>query len=136
MRIIFVGLTFFCLFHFSQSIFGQDKPVYPYIAPSNDSGEMASSFIDIMMAEAKERNERIFIIVRTGTNEKEIFTAHRLRSTKRHFLYKKIDLKNFVFAQGERTKGKGRIEFYLGNELRLILLANRHRMPNLTCCPV
>jgi hypothetical protein len=28
-----------------------------------------------------------------------------------------------VFAEGERLKGEGRIEFYLGSYLRLVILA-------------
>lgn len=126
----------FCLLLFNGICFGQKIAEKTAIAASDESGEIASSVIDLMLGEIKKDNNRIFIIFRIGENERQTINNVRLRSTKQHFLDKKINLKNFVFAQGETVKGEGRIEFYLGSELRLILLAKRNRMPNLTCCPV
>jgi DNA/RNA endonuclease YhcR with UshA esterase domain len=137
MKISFLNLLFvFCLMMFSKSVFSQKAIEEPFIAASNESGENASSLIDGMLVESKRSNERIFIIFRIGENERQTINNVRLHSTKQHFLNKKINLKNFVFAQGETVKGEGRIEFYLGGEMKLILLAKKNRMPNLTCCPV
>ena len=133
---LFYLIVALCLFIFSQSVFSQKTSENPFTAPSDDSGENASLLIDLILGDSKQHSERIFIIFRAGINERQTINNRRLISTKQHFVNKEIDLKNFVFAQGETVKGEGRIEFYLGSELRLILLAKRNRMPNLTCCPV
>lgn len=39
-----------------------------------------------------------------------------------------------VFAEGERVKGEGRIEFYLGSKLQLTRFIDRNRSANLNCC--
>lgn len=126
-----------CFFIFQASISAQSKLGKPFIAPNDDSGENSSLIIDLMVAEAREKNERIFVIVRAGVKEtNKRINSIRLNNTRQHLSLKNIELENVVFAEAENAKGEGRIEFYLGSQLRLVLLAKRNQMPNLTCCPV
>lgn len=138
MRISSKFLLFICcLFAFQTYISAQNKLGNPFIAPSSDSGENSSLIIDLIIADARKNNERIFVIVRAGEKEtNRRINAVRLNNTRQHLSLKNIELKNVVFAEAENTKGEGRIEFYLGSELKLVLLSKRYKMPNLTCCPV
>ena len=126
--VLFLGL-------FSVSVFGQISSDEPYQIPSNSSGEENSALTDAVAIEAKQSGERLFIIVRLGKGEvSRRINQVRLLNTKSFMLRKGIDKQTAVFAEGERTEGEGRIEYYLGGKLKLITLAQRNKMPNLTCC--
>ena len=40
----------------------------------------------------------------------------------------------FLFVVGEKVKGQGRVEFYIGNKLSSVALAKRGRVPCMDCC--
>lgn len=117
-------------FAFAQTVVDE-----PFIVESNSSGESSSSIIDQMAVEAKQSGERLFVIVRLGTGEtNRRLSFVRLYNTRQYVSDKSFNPQKLVFAEGESIKGEGRIEFYLGSRLRLVLLAPRNKMPNLTCC--
>jgi len=119
-----------CELTFAQRAWDQ-----PYIVPSGSSGEISSREIDRMAVEVKHSRERLFVIVRLGTGEKSRrVNRARLHNTQQYLSGKSFDPQTTVFAEGERVEGEGRIEFYLGGSLRLVTLAKRNQMPNLTCC--
>ncbi|MEQ1645184.1 MAG: carboxypeptidase-like regulatory domain-containing protein [Pyrinomonadaceae bacterium] len=106
------------------------------ILPSNDSGEVASFLLDRLGIEAKLSKERLYVISRRGkgdTNKNIEFG--RLNWAKAGRGVKNFDVTTTVLAVGDKAEGEGRLEFYLGNELRLVILAKPNKMPLLTCCP-
>lgn len=118
-----------------QSAFAQTASDEPYIVESDSSGEISSREIDSMAVEAGQIGERLFVIVRLGTGEtNRRLNFARLFNTRQYISQKSFDSRKTVFAEGERVEGEGRIEFYLGSRLRLVLLAQKNKMPNLTCC--
>ena len=117
------------------SAFAQRTSAEPYIVPSDSSGEINSREVDSMAVEARESGERLFVIGRLGTGEtSRRLNLARLYNTRQYLSGKSFDQQAIVFAEGGRVKGEGRIEFYLGSRLRLVTLAKRNKMPNLTCC--
>ena len=118
-----------------ESAFAQDAPAEPYVVESDSSGEISSREIDIMIAEASASGERLFVVVRLGAGEtSRRLNRARLYNTRQHLSVKGFGPPPTVYAEGERVVGEGRIEFYLGSRLRLVVLAERNKMPNLTCC--
>jgi hypothetical protein len=69
-----------------------------------------------------------------GQEKSRRLNLGRLYNTRNYLSGKSFDQSTIVFAEGERVNGEGRLEFYLGSRLRLVVLAKRNRMPNLTCC--
>jgi hypothetical protein len=130
-------LIFFILFlsSFLVSVFGQTSSGESPILPSNSSGEENSALTDAIALEARQSGERLFVIVRLGKGEtSRVLNNVRLFNTKSFMLSKGIDKQTAVFAEGEQAEGEGRIEYFLGSKLKLITLAPRNKMPNLTCC--
>lgn len=118
----------------SSHTVAQESLDEPYIISSNESGELSSAITDAMRSEIHD--QRLFVIVRLGkgeTNRK--INRIRLSKTKSFMLLKGFDKATSVFAEGERVEDEGRIEFYIGSRLRLVILAKRNEMPYLTCCP-
>ena len=136
MKSTFIILIFFAsVLLTAGSAFAQTVADAPYIVESNSSGEISSKEIDSMAQEARQSSDRLFVIVRLGageTNRRLNFV--RLFNTRQYISEKSFDPMKTIFAEGEPIKGEGRIEFYLGSRLRLVLLAPRNKMPNLTCC--
>ena len=125
----------FCSLAACVSAFSQSASDEPYIVPSDSSGEISSREIDSMAVEARQSGERLFVIVRLGEGEtSRRLNLGRLYNTRSYLSGKSFNPSTTIFAEGERVNGEGRIEFYLGSRLRLIVLAKRNKMPNLTCC--
>jgi hypothetical protein len=131
---IFVAFVF-CSLAACELAFAQRASDEPYIVPSDSSGEINSREIDSMAVEAKHNGERLFVIARLGAGEtSRRLNLARLYNTREYLSVKSFDPQTTIFAEGERVAGEGRIEFYLGSRLRLVTLARRNKMPNLTCC--
>lgn len=118
----------------SANSFAQNISDKPFIAPSNAGGEETILNIEMIVRDVNTSGERLFVISRLSTNENPRQTNFRLLNTKQKLLLMGTDSQKVIFAEGERVKGEGRIEFYLGSNLRLVILAKRNQMPNLTCC--
>jgi hypothetical protein len=136
-----VKITFIILIFLAPSLLAAGSALAqtvgdePSIVESDSSGEIASSEIASMLREARQDGERLFVIVRLGTGEmNRRLNFVRLFNTRQYILEKGFDRGKTIFAEGELVKGEGRIEFYRGSRLRLVLLAPRNGMPNLTCC--
>lgn len=136
MKITFIILALaLCATAAFESASAQEAAAGPYVVESGSSGEVSSREIDGMASEARESGERLFVVVRPGAGEtSRRLSRARLHNTRRHLSSKGFGPRATVFAEGERVRGEGRIEFYLGSRLRLVVLARRNEMPNLTCC--
>lgn len=113
--------------------FAQNITDEPFIAPSSSSGEETIRELEIIGKEAK-KGERIFVIAKLGIGEARRLTNVRLMNTRLKLSTVGLNIEQIVIGEGERVKGEGRIEIYVGSRLRLIILAKRNKMPNLTCC--
>jgi hypothetical protein len=127
-------VLFFVLLTCNTDLPSQIISDQPFIAQSNASGEETIREIGMIAGDVKNKGERLFVIFRLSTTEAERLNNVRLMTTKWKLSTMGLQEPKVVFAEGERIKGEGRIEFYLGSNLRLVVLARRNQMPNLTCC--
>lgn len=118
-----------------KTSFAQSSTEKPFIAPSGSSGEETIVHLEQLLGDFKTNNERLFVITHLGNNEISGSAYMRLAITRAKLTLMGFDAERLIFAEGEKLKGEGRIEFYLGSNLRLVVLAKRNKMPNLTCCP-
>lgn len=144
----FIILAFaLCLFATSNVAFGQICPELPCVIGSSRSGEEASAGIDNFLVEAARSGERLFVIARLGTGEVYAYrNSYRLCEARDYLTPRLPALRELVpsdeyreapppiFAEGERVKGEGRLEFYLGSKLQLTRFIKRNRSANLNCC--
>jgi hypothetical protein len=127
-------LLIFLFISFVNNVNSLAQNIEPFIAQSNASGEETIATLEVIAIESKNRGERLFVIARLGTGETRRAAKTRLFNTQQKLSSLGFNSQNTVFAEGERVKGEGRIEFYLGSHLHLVILAKRNKMPNLTCC--
>jgi hypothetical protein len=137
MKFAFIFLTFtFILLTNSASLIAQNSSKEPFIAQSESSGEETIKELEEIAGDAKNTGERLFVIARLSKAEKSNrISLVRLAYTRTFLLQmRQFPFQTAVFAEGDRVDGEGRIEFYLGSHLRLVTLAKRNKIPNLTCC--
>jgi hypothetical protein len=125
-------LTLLGIAAFSSGLKGQQQ--VPFVAPRGDSGERTRLELEMLAGLARNTSQRVFVISRPGTIDKSQKIAKRRLGFTQMYLHS-WPLTNPVFAEGLKVSGEGRIEFYVGSELRLVVLAKPDEVPNLTCCP-
>jgi hypothetical protein len=134
MKFAFICFAFFIVsLANNYTSFAQNVKDEPFIAESDASGEETILNIEDIVRDAKN-GERVFVISRLGAGEAERLNNVRLRITQWKLSTMGLNPPQILIAKGEPIKGEGRIEFYLGSHLRLVVLAKRNKMPNLTCC--
>ncbi len=133
MKLAFTLLVFFFI-SFANNVSSFAQNIEPFIAQSNESGETTIAELEAIAFDSKNSGERLFVIARLGTGEIHRAANFRLINTQLKLSSLGFNSQNAVFAVGERVRGEGRIEFYLASHLRLVILAKRNQMPNLTCC--
>ncbi|MBD0372564.1 MAG: hypothetical protein ICV60_17100 [Pyrinomonadaceae bacterium] len=132
-----MSFFFVCLLYNSISLMAQTTSSGTITVESLGSGEINSLHLDNLVFELRRSvAERLFVIARLGDGE----TFRRLNLARldgaRLYLVEsgRIPKERIVFAEGERVKGEGRVEFYLGSRLYLVSLAGRGKNINFTCC--
>ncbi len=116
--------------------FSQEKREETTVSVSDGNAcESNSAYFDMISTEVNHTKQNIFAIFRAGKNETEIVNAKRLFHVKM-FLEKRKGWSKFnvVYARGEKTNNEGKIEFYIGGELFLILNSSKNKTPCLDCC--
>jgi len=116
--------------------FSQEKNEEPTISEANSAAcEGNSAHFAYIATEVSKSKERIFIIFRAGKGETETVNAKRLNYVK-GFLqnFKSWRTFNTVYARGEKTNSEGKIEFYIGSKLFLVVVSPKNATPCLTCC--
>lgn len=90
--------------------------------------EHAKAILDDAGIEAKI-DETIFIIARLGTGESSRTLSRRRLYAPMHYLIETrgISKDKIVPAEGERVKGPGRVEIYVGGKLFALFKMKRHR---------
>lgn len=117
-------------------IWAQTAPDTTSLVPSGDSGELHSAQTDYLIKEAFQTKQRLFVISRRGsTDSHPNIEFRRLQHLKIYFSHKRLGNEELVYAVGDQVRGEGRLEYYLGSALRLIVYARKNAVPNYTCCP-
>lgn len=130
------ALTFLVL-SASQTVYPQDWMSETQIVKSdNNSCEVNAAVLDALAQKFRETSERIFVIARMGRGEtSRSLNRARLFSARFQLLdQRELDPTRVLFAEGERVKDEGRLEFYLGSKLSLVAMAKRNKGVCLTCC--
>ena len=103
-----------------------------------DSGscEVNSAYLDSLAQDFRSGGERIFVVSRLGDGEaSRALNRSRLEYARVYLvLNRELNSGRVVFAEGERVKGEGRLELYLGSKLYLVSLAKRNKMACFFCC--
>ena len=129
--LLFLIIVFSVIFSFSQV-----KNEEPIISEDlSFACEGNSLYVDVISNEVRNDKERIFVIFRSGKSETETVNANRLAHVK-WFLenrkgWKTLDV---IYARGKKSEGEGKIEFYIGGKLFLIMMSGKNRTPCLDCC--
>jgi hypothetical protein len=84
-----------------------------------------------------EKNESVIILIgRIGRNEESLELNRRRLFNVKHYLDSRLGLEasRIITAQGERTKGYGRVEIYVNGALLETLVAATRKDLCVTCC--
>ena len=118
------------------SVLAQESQRGPMIVEGGAACEENIVNLEGMVAEAQESSERIFVIARLGRDEaSRRLTRRRLHNARRYLsVVRGLNPDSLVFAEGEPSSGKGRVEFYLGGKLVLVSIAERGGDLCVCCC--
>ena len=85
-----------------------------------------------------ERDSRLFVISRLGTGDNRPRLGHRrLHNVRAKILpvqWRRFDPAKLITAEGERVKGPGRLEFYVGSKLVIVATFRRNADFCVDCC--
>jgi hypothetical protein len=116
----------------------QSKAVEPTIVQGDvNACEVNAAMFDSLANILRSTDERLFIVARLGTGEiSRELNRRRLFNVRAYFNngWPGVEAKRFVFAEGDKSEGAGRVEFYLGSKLMLISLVNRGKDICVDCC--
>ncbi len=97
--------------------------------------ELNSLHFDKISNIVNQEKERVFAIFRAGRGETETVNAKRLAYVKTFLKERKSWTRyDVVYARGEKTDEEGKIEFYIGGRLYLIIMSPKNKTPCLDCC--
>jgi CTP-dependent riboflavin kinase len=127
-------IILFLIILFSSSVFinAQNQTIEPTINNCEESSAHLDGLIDIL----RSNNEILFVVARLGTKESSReFNRRRLYNIRIYFTETRgFEAKRFVFAEGEKVNGLGRVEFYIGSSLKDIFGAKRNKDICVDCC--
>jgi hypothetical protein len=96
--------------------------------------EENSALVDKFKIDAWNNSDPSFIVFRPGDREGPGVLNHRFSEVSAFLRVRKgLARENFIYARGEKVSGLGRIEFYTGGKLRLVILSKRE-LPCMDCC--
>jgi len=133
-------LIFLVLFNLGVNVAGQIGKLEPdYTVEETDEAacELNSSYLDILLAKARNSNDRIFVISRLSKTESSKLNRIRLTNARLALTDGKgLSENQVITAIGDRivNGGRGRLEFYLGSRLFLVSKINKNKIACLTCC--
>jgi hypothetical protein len=116
----------------------QSKVIEPYVVPGdNGACEVNAASFDNLANMLRSSDERLFVVARLGKGESSReLNRRRLYNVRAYFKenWPNVDAQRFVFAEGDRISGEGRVEFYIGSHLMQISLVKRGRDICVDCC--
>jgi hypothetical protein len=122
----------------STSAGAQSKQAEPYVVPARSGAcEVNAAAFDSLANTLLSDDERLFIVARLGTGEtSRELNRRRLHNVRTYFKdgWPQIDAKRFIFTEGDKVNGEGRVEFYVGSALMQISLVHRGGDICVDCC--
>ena len=116
----------------------QSKDTGPYVVEGNASAcEVNAATFDNLAHMLRSTDERLFVVARLGKGESSReLSRRRLYNVRTYFKegWPGIGDERFVFAEGDRVEGAGRVEFYVGSKLMQISLVRRGGDICVDCC--
>ena len=126
------------LFAVSEMVYAQSNVIEPYVVPGdNGACEVNAASFDNLANILRSSEERLFVVARLGKGEiSRELNRRRLYNVRAYFKenWPNAEAKKFVFAEGDRVDGEGRVEFYIGSHLMQISLVKRSRDICVDCC--
>ena len=118
--ILMCGLCAFCLICVNPGLAAQSKVRANQAEP--DSCEIAMLYLDNASSEAGKVSEgHIIAVARLGDAEQSVRLNRRRLGFVRNYLINRRGWNKIVTAVGERVKGYGRVELYVGGKLLYVL---------------
>jgi hypothetical protein len=118
--ILICGLLAFCLICVSPALAAQDKVRGNQAKP--DSCEVAMLYLDNSASEAgKDSEGHIIAVARLGDDEQSARLNRQRLEFVGNYLINGRGWNKIVIAVGERVRGKGRVELYVGGKLLYVL---------------
>lgn len=123
---------------YESATIAQDKGQLP-IRVNADGGacELNSSFLSVLLVEAKRKRGQIIIVSRLAERERLILNRIRLTNARSLILIKKLVPSRRVITRTGKRNGpsqRGTVEFYLDGKLFLVSEAPFNESPCLDCC--
>ena len=125
-------IIFFCLCGAISSP-AQQPSDEPILLKSKDC-ELNLAVLWNLINEAETSNDRIFVIARLGKGEISRQLTHRRLYNARTYIAPRLKSGKLVFAEGEKVAAAGRVEFYLGGQLKIVALMDRGGDLCVCCC--
>jgi len=127
-------LAIFSIFvlHISSNAQNATNKSFEAVPVTESKGEYCESNNSLMDAIAMmlsmDKKALLYVIAHGGTNESQSVIKRRLDYTKVVLLgIKRFDKERMVFATGDKTKGQGTLEFYVGSQLFLTINMRKNR---------
>jgi hypothetical protein len=127
---LFVALIGGCVSLSSHAQAQDEQPSGPYVAAGVDCNaeEHAKSLLDHAALNAGE-DKSLIIVARLGRGESSRNLIRRRLSAPSKYLVdtRGVSKSRVITAEGERVRGPGQVEVYVGGELRIIFKMKQNR---------
>jgi hypothetical protein len=131
-------LVIFILLATGASVKAQSKAIEPNVVQGDANAcELNAATFDSLANILRSTDERLFVVARLGKGESSReLNRRRLYNVRAYFKggWSGVEATRFVFAEGDRIDGEGRVEFYIGSNLMLISLVKRGGDICVDCC--
>jgi hypothetical protein len=128
----------FVVFAVGLPVNAQTKAAEPYIVSADPSAcEVNAAAFDNLVNILRSTGERLFVVARLGRGESSReLNRRRLYNVRTYFKlnWPNVAAERFVFAEGDRVEGEGRVEFYVGSNLTQASLVKRGGDICVDCC--
>jgi hypothetical protein len=136
-RTVKISILFAAFWMLSYSVFSQYKEGETIISKTSEDAycELNRVYFEALVREQSENSEKLFVISRLGKIEQTKWAHNRLAFAKAYLTQvMPFDEKKSVFAIGEKTDSVGKLEFYLGSKLFLVIEQPKNELGCFSCC--
>jgi hypothetical protein len=132
-KVVVVTMVVCC---YSAPAMAQDQHPPDIIAANTKRCQLNTIYIADLKQVARIKNERVFVIAHLGSGEtSSALNRRRLRDIGAEFdEISPMSRDKLILAQGQRLRGRGRVEVYLGSELYFVSYMPRNGAFCSACC--